>query len=436
MGYVGLPLATAFGRHLPTIGFDIDSHRVKELQSGYDRNGETPPDELQTSSLSFTDDPTALKRADFIIAAVGTPLDKLKRPDLSSLLGATKLIGQSLTNHPLSSEASHHPPVIVYESSVYPGCTEEVCIPALERESGLKAGRDFKVGYSPERINPADSVHSLQNVIKVVSAQDSETLKLLAQVYGLVIKAGTYMAPNIRTAEATKLTENIQRDINIALMNELAMLFHRLGLNTQEVLKAAKTKWNFVPLEPGMVGGHCIPIVPYYMNHKAQEVGYYSELMLAARRVNEAMEAYIARETIKLLAQAGKTVRGARILMLGFTYKENVRDVRDTRVLELVKELESYGAEVWVHDPMVKHEQLKRLGLKPVADPFAGYRGRRREGYDAVILAVLHQQFRDKEKEAYLALLKDEGAPGVLVDLKGALPLTEREKLGILYWSL
>lgn len=421
LGYVGLQLATAFGRLLPTIGFDTDSQRIRELQAGYDRNGEVPQEALRAPCLSYTDAPEALKEADFIIVAVPTPVDKAKRPDLSYLVKASQLVGRNLSQGA----------TVVYESTVYPGCTEEVCIPILEQESGLKAGQEFKVGYSPERINPGDPEHTLETVVKVVAGQDPETTELLARVYGLVVKAGIYKAPDIRTAEAAKVIENVQRDLNIALMNELALLFHRLGLDTHEVLKAARTKWNFLPFEPGLVGGHCIPVDPYYLTHKAQEVGYHPELILAGRRINDSIGFYIARETIKLLIQAGKVVQGARVLVLGVTYKENVRDVRNTRVVELIEELENHGVEVDVYDPLVDAAELQRLRLKDVADPFVGQSRR----YDAVVLAVPHRAFREKPLEAYIELLRKDSGPGVLVDVKGVLREVVK-KTTVLYWHL
>jgi nucleotide sugar dehydrogenase len=424
LGYVGLPLAVAFAKHLPTVGFDIDGQRVAELERGYDRNGEVPLEALRAFRLRFTTDPESLRESDFIIVTVPTPVDRAKRPDLSHLTEASRLIGRHLQRGA----------TVVYESTVYPGCTEEVCIPILERESGLKAGVDFKVGYSPERINPGDPEHTLENVVKVVAGQDAETTELLARVYGLVVRAGIYRAPDIRTAEAAKVIENVQRDLNIALMNELAMLFHRMGLNTWEVLAAARTKWNFLPFEPGLVGGHCIPVDPYYLTHKAQEVGYYPEVILAGRRINDAMGRYVAEQTVKLLIRAGRPVRGARVLVLGVTFKENVRDARNSRVLDLVQELEGYGCAVDVHDPCVGEIDRERLSLNFVDDPFE----RRPEGYDAVVLAVPHRAFRAREWAAYLALFGDT-RPGVFVDVKGVFREAAKSRGNpheVIYWSL
>lgn len=447
LGYVGLSLASAFGRVSPTIGFDVDHDRIRELQAGHDRTGEMEPEALKVPHLMLTDDPGALRQADFLIVTVPTPVDRAKRPDLSHLIAASHFAGQALKakdRRPITDDGSTETstssveslaevgsPIVVYESTVYPGCTEEVCIPVLEKESGLRAGRDFTVGYSPERINPGDPDHTLETIVKVIAAQDDKTAETMAKVYGLAVKAGVYKAPDIRTAEAAKVIENIQRDLNIALMNELAMLFDRLGLEMHEVLRAARTKWNFLPFEPGFVGGHCIPVDPYYLTHKAQEIGYHPEVILAGRRINDFMGAYVAQQTIKLLIQAGKAVRGARVLVLGATFKENVRDIRNTRVIDLVTELGSYGSQVFVHDPLVKAELLESLGLRTVEDPF------KTDGrYDAVILAVPHDSYREQGLEAYLALLKGVGEVGVLVDVKRVLPWNPGASQEVLYWTL
>ncbi|MBZ0159119.1 nucleotide sugar dehydrogenase [Candidatus Methylomirabilis sp.] len=420
LGYVGLPLATALAQHLPTIGFDVNPTRIQALRQGADWNGELHADTLSAPHLHLTDDPSRLREATFLIIAVPTPIDRAKRPDLGPLIEASRLVGAHLRPGA----------IVVYESTVYPGCTEEVCLPVLEQASGLQAGRDFTVGYSPERINPGDTVHTLDRVVKIVASQDAATTAMMAQVYGLVVKAGIYQAPDIKTAEAAKVIENIQRDLNIALMNELALLFHRLGLRTHEVLKAAGTKWNFLPFEPGLVGGHCIPVDPYYLTHKAEEVGYHPDVILAGRRINDAIGRYVARETVRLLIQAGKVIKGARVLVLGLAFKANVRDARNTRVLELIDELTQHGLDVAVTDPVVGSAEVQRLGLRDVPDPFhAGHR------YDAIVLAVPHRVFQDQPVAAYLKLLHDRDGSGVLVDVKGVL----REALGevkLSYWSL
>jgi UDP-N-acetyl-D-galactosamine dehydrogenase len=423
LGYVGLPLAVGFAKHLPTIGFDVNEVRVKELQRGYDRNGETPESELLNPNLLLTTDPTRIRDADVVIITVPTPVDKAKRPDLRYLMEASRTVGQHLKRGA----------IVVYESTVYPGCTEEDCAPVLEQVSGMKAGADFKLGYSPERINPGDAEHTLETIVKVVAGQDAETTEILANLYGLVVKAGVHKAPNIRTAEAAKVIENTQRDLNIALMNELAMLFHQLGLNTRDVLAAARTKWNFLPFEPGLVGGHCIPVDPYYLTHKAQEIGFHPEVILAGRRINDSMGIYVAKETVKLLIHAGRPVRDAQVLVLGLAFKENVPDIRDTRVKELVEELRSFGCQVELCDPLVIESDRKRVPFPFVDDPFTTCKDR----YDAVVLAVPHRVFRERRYEDYLSLMRSD-AQGVFVDVKGVYLSDARADASgrVLYWNL
>ena len=407
LGYVGLPLAVAFARELPTIGLDVDTERVRQLQSGLDGNGEVQAEHLMLPNLTLTNDPALLEEAEFLIVAVPTPVDHTKRPDLQYLVGASRLIGERLKPGA----------IVVYESTVYPGCTEEACIPVLEEASGLKAGVDFGVGYSPERINPGDGTHGLGDVVKIVSAQDAETLARVAKVYELVAKAGVYRAPNIKTAEGAKVIENIQRDQNIAFVNELAMLCHGLGLDTHEVLAAAQTKWNFLPFHPGLVGGHCIPVDPYYLAHKAMEVGYQPEMILAGRHVNDQMGFYVAREAVKLMIEAGKAVQQSSALVLGVAFKENVRDVRNSKVVDLVREMESFGVRVVVYDPLVDDEKIRQLGLTPIDDPFAARDNE--ASYDAVVLAVPHKLLLEHSADDYLGLI---AKGGVLVDLRGVLP--------------
>lgn len=424
LGYVGLPLAVGFAKHLRTIGYDVNPERVAELQQGYDRNGETPEHELRQPHLVFTSDPSMLREADVIIITVPTPVDKAKRPDLRPLLSASRTVGQHMKRGA----------IVVYESTVYPGCTEEDCVPVLEEASGMKCGVDFKVGYSPERINPGDPEHTLETIVKVVAGQDEATTELLASLYGLVVKAGIHKAPDIRTAEAAKVIENTQRDLNIALMNELALLFHRLGLNTRDVLAAARTKWNFLPFEPGLVGGHCIPVDPYYLTHKAQEIGFHPEVILAGRRVNDQMGMYVAAETVKLLIHAGRSVQGAKVLVLGVAFKENVPDVRDTRVKELIEELQSFGCDVEAHDPLVLVSDRARFKARFVENPFET-----RDGiYEAVVLAVPHRVFRERPLEDYLRLLRPSGQ-GVFMDVKGVYLEAFRSiqpPPPVLYWNL
>ncbi len=436
LGYVGLPLAAAFGRVIPTIGFDVNGERIEELKQGRDSNGELGAEALRTPNLRFTADPAALGEADFTVVAVPTPVDRAKRPDLSYLVAASHLVGGALKSRRATDHAA--PPIVVYESTVYPGCTEDVCVPVLEEVSGLKAGTGFKVGYSPERVNPGDEEHTIETVVKVVAAQDPEALEVLARVYGLVVRAGVYRAPDIRTAEASKVIENIQRDLNIALMNELAMLYHRMGIDTQEVLKAARSKWNFMPFEPGLVGGHCIPVDPYYLTYKAEELGYHPEMILAGRRINDTMGLYVAREAVRLMVRAGKAVQGSDVLVLGTAFKENVRDMRNSRVLDMIREVESYGAKIKVHDPLVDAATLAQLGLEVVESPFTS-----KERYDAVVLAVPHDPFRERGLDDYLSLFKKpesrqgEGAgPGVFVDPRGVFARGAKKQDGILYWSL
>jgi UDP-N-acetyl-D-glucosamine/UDP-N-acetyl-D-galactosamine dehydrogenase len=420
LGYVGLPLAAAFSRVLPTMGFDISTNRIAELQDGVDCNGEMTKADLAAAPIELTSHLAQLKRAALIIVAVPTPVDRAKRPDLTPLVEASRLIGKNLTRGT----------IVVYESTVYPGCTEEICVPVLERESKLQCGSDFKIGYSPERINPGDTEHTFENVKKIVSAQDPETAEVLAQTYGLVVKAGIHKAPSIRVAEAAKVIENIQRDLNIALMNELAVLFHRMGLDTAEVFNAARSKWNFLPFEPGLVGGHCIPVDPYYLTHKAQEHDYHPEVILAGRRINDSMGRYVAQETIRMLIQSGKVVRGAKTLVLGAAFKENVPDVRNTRVTDLMRELEEHGIEVAVSDPLVRPKDLALFKVRIVADPFGA-----NDKFDAVVLAVPHKIFRAIPAEAYLELLANHDRPAVFVDLKGAMSALRANK-DLLYWSL
>ena len=420
LGYVGLPLAAAFGKVITTIAFDINENRVRELRNGTDRNGDMTKADLREPFLEFTSDPTLLQQATVIIIAVPTPVDKAKRPDLSHLIDASKRVAQNLTRGG----------IVVYESTVYPGCTEEVCVPVLEAESGLKAGLDFKVGYSPERINPGDHEHSLNNVMKIVAGQDDETTEKLAAVYGLVVEAGVYKAPTIRTAEAAKVIENVQRDLNIALMNELAVLFHRMGLDTTEVLKAARSKWNFLRYDPGLVGGHCISVDPYYLTFKAQELDYHPDVILAGRRINDYMGHYVAQETIKLLIHAGRVVRGASALILGATFKENVSDLRNTRVADVVQELENHGIEVAVYDPLVGQNEIQKLNMRPLKNPFEA-----KEKFDAVVLAVPHRMFLDMPPQAYIRLLRNGDKPAVFVDIKGAYRDAGNQS-GVMYWSL
>lgn len=419
LGYVGLPLCVGFGKVFKgVIGFDISESRIDELRSGFDRTLEVESEEIKKASVEFTSKPEMLKEANIIIVAVPTPVNSHNIPDLRPLESASEIVGKNM------SEGV----TVVYESTVYPGVTEEICRPILERHSGMKAGVDFKLGYSPERINPGDKIHNLENIVKVVAGQDSETIELLAGIYGKVVKAGIYKAQNIRTAEAAKVIENIQRDINIALINELSIIFHKLGLDTHDVLEAAKTKWNFLPFEPGLVGGHCIGVDPYYLTFKAQEVGYHPEVILAGRRINDYMGKYIAEQTIKELIKSQVTVKGSRILIMGFTFKENVRDVRNTRVIDIYNELKEYGVSPFVYDPEADKDEVNSeygIGLIKSLDEFSPY--------DGIVVAVKHNEFNKLSPE-YLRSICNENP--VFIDVKGLFNGDALKMSGFRYWRL
>jgi UDP-N-acetyl-D-galactosamine dehydrogenase len=407
LGYVGLPLAVEFGKHFPTVGFDINKARIAELQSGKDSSLEVEPAELaQATHLSVTTDPAALESCNVYIITVPTPIDQYKRPDLRPLIGASHTVGATL----------HKGDVVIYESTVYPGCTEEDCVPVLERESGLKFNRDFFAGYSPERINPGDKEHRVTSIKKVTSGSTPEAADFVDTLYRRIIKAGTHKASSIRVAEAAKVIENTQRDVNIALINELALLFHRLGIDTLEVLEAAGSKWNFLPFRPGLVGGHCIGVDPYYLTHKAQEIGYHPDIILAGRRINDNMGAHVAERVVKLMTRRRIQVVDAKILVLGLTFKENCPDIRNTRAIDIVRELQGFHAQVDVYDPWANPEEAHHeYGIAPIAALQPG-------AYDAVILAVAHRQFLDMGTAQIRAL----GKPGaVLFDVKALLPRDE-----------
>lgn len=427
LGYVGLPLAVALSRTHAVIGFDVQLARIQELGKGYDRNAEVEPDALAAAKIRFTCEEAPIADADVLIVAVPTSVDHAKRPDLEPLRRATCIAGKAMATH-RPHGARRRPPVVIYESTVYPGCTGEVCVPLLEASSGLRNGEGFRVAYSPERINPGDREHTLESVVKVVAADDPETLERVASLYGTIVKAGIHRAPDIRTAEAAKVIENTQRDVNIALMNELAVLCHRLGIDTQEVLKAARTKWNFLPFGPGLVGGHCIPEDPYYLTHKAQAVGHHPELILAGRRQNDDMGRYIARETLRLLAEQKRHVPGARVLILGASFKEDVKDTRNTRVVDLAQELQSHGALVDVFDPLAGAEAVARLGLRPISGQPPG------GTYDGIILAVPHRTFRELPL-ATLATWVRLADPAPFIDVKG-IHHGKGTPAELRYWSL
>ena len=407
LGYVGLPLALEFGKKFDTVGFDINAERVAGLRDGVDTTCETSPEELAGSArLQLSTDPEALRSCNVFIVTVPTPIDAAKRPDLRPLASASETIGRLLKRGD----------TVVYESTVYPGCTEEVCVPILERSSGLRFNVDFFAGYSPERVNPGDREHRLSSILKVTSGSTPATAQFVDELYASIIDAGTHKASSIKVAEAAKVIENTQRDLNIALVNELALIFNRMDIDTLEVLQAAGTKWNFLPFRPGLVGGHCIGVDPYYLTHKAQELGYHPEVILAGRRINDGMGGFVAMQVMRLMAQRRINIVGARILVLGLAFKENCPDLRNTRVTDIVNELQQYHAVVDVHDPWVDaKEALHEYGISTVAAPQPG-------SYDAIIIAVGHRQFAEMGAVGLRAL----GKPGaVLYDVKYVLPLAD-----------
>lgn len=409
LGYVGLPLAVEFADHFRTIGLDINTQRIRELREGIDKSLEVDSTRLTGAKyLELTSNPNDLRNCNVYIITVPTPIDKNKRPDLSPLVKASTMIGKILSKQD----------IVIYESTVYPGATEEVCIPILEAESGLTFNRDFFAGYSPERINPGDKEHGVTTIKKVTSGSTPEAADLVDRLYSTVIKAGTHRASSIKVAEAAKVIENTQRDVNIALINELAMLFHNLGLNTLEVLEAAGSKWNFLPFRPGLVGGHCIGVDPYYLTHKAQEVGHHPEIILAGRRINDQMGAYVVERVVKLMTQKRIHVAGANVLVMGLTFKENCPDIRNTRVVDIIEELRGYNAMVDVYDPWVDPADIEAGSNVHLIDaPENGH-------YDAIILAVAHREFREMGAQKIRALGKPEF---VLFDVKYVLPLNQAD---------
>ena len=416
LGYVGLPIAMAFARRFPnTIGFDLNVARVAKLRAGIDETNEVEADSLAQTALNITSDPEALRNASFFVVAVPTPIDKEHRPDLTALRAASATVGAFL--RPGS--------VVVYESTVFPGVTEDICGPALEKASGLARGRDFKLGYSPERINPGDREHTFEKIIKVVSGEDSETLERVARVYETVVDAGVYRAASIRVAEAAKALENVQRDLNIALMNELALICDRIGIATRDVLRAAGTKWNFLRFEPGLVGGHCIGVDPYYLTALAESVGYHPQVILAGRRINEGMGSFVAQRLVKLLARTNVRIQDARVGILGLTFKPDVPDTRNTKVVDIIAELEEFGIEPIVHDPMLTGQEHAPAGVR--VQPWSEL-----GSLDALVLAVPHRELLAKPLQELLGVVRE---GGVFVDLKSAIdPKAVRRDLQ--YWSL
>ena len=420
LGYVGMPIAVAFARKIKVVGFDLNAEKIALYQSGVDPTNEVGDEVIRNTTVDFTADPAKLKEAKFHIVAVPTPVNDDHTPDLSPVEGASRILGQNLTKGS----------VVVFESTVYPGVTEDICVPIMERESGLKCGVDFKIGYSPERINPGDKVHRLETITKIVSGMDEETLDTVAKVYELVVDAGVYRAESIKVAEAAKVIENSQRDINIAFMNELSIIFHKMGIDTKSVLEAAGTKWNFLPFMPGLVGGHCIGVDPYYLTYKAEELGYHSQIILSGRRINDDMGKYVAESLVKDLIRANIPVKHAKVAILGFTFKENCPDTRNTKVIDIYKELGEYGIEPIVVDPAADAAEAKRLygiTFRTMDDI--------RE-VDALIIAVAHEQFLSLDREKISSLYNPAHKRKVLMDLKGILNRKEYLTEDYLYWRL
>ena len=418
LGYVGLPLAVEFGKKFPTVGFDLSTAKIDAYRRHVDPTREVSTEELRAATgLSVTSDPTELSRADFIIVAVPTPIDEAHQPDFGPLLGASESVGRNLKRGA----------TVVFESTVYPGATEEICIPVIEKHSGMQWRRDFFVGYSPERINPGDREHSLTRITKVVSGDSKETLERVAAVYGSIVTAGVHRASSIKVAEAAKVIENTQRDLNIALMNELSLIFHKIGIDTMEVLQAAGTKWNFLPFRPGLVGGHCIGVDPYYLTHKADKLGYHPQVILAGRRINDGMGKYIADQTVKLLIHGGCPVKGANVSVLGLTFKENCPDLRNSRVIDVIRELQSFGANVHVHDPIADPaEAMHEYGVKLTSwDDLPRSH--------ALVAAVAHRELTQRPIGDLAAKLE---ANGLYVDVKSQADLAALRAQGIRVWRL
>lgn len=420
LGYVGMPIAVAFARKIKVVGFDLNEKKIALYKNGIDPTNEVGNDVIKNTTVEFTADPAKLKEAKFHIVAVPTPVNDDHTPDLSPVEGASRLLGQNLTKGS----------VIVFESTVYPGVTEDICVPILEKESGLKCGVDFKIGYSPERINPGDKVHRLETITKIVSGMDEETLDIVAKVYELVVEAGVYRAESIKVAEAAKVIENSQRDINIAFMNELSIIFNKMGIDTKAVLDAAGTKWNFLKFFPGLVGGHCIGVDPYYLTYKAEELGYHSQIILAGRRINDDMGKYVAEALVKNLIKADIAVKSAKVAILGFTFKENCPDTRNTKVIDIYKELGEYGITPVVVDPAADADEAKRLyGIDfETMDAV--------KNMDAVLVAVAHEQFLDLNKETVSGFFNPKHEQKVFMDIKGLFDRKEYLTEDYIYWRL
>lgn len=420
LGYVGMPIAVAFARKIKVVGFDLNEKKIDLYKSGIDPTNEVGNDVIRNTAVEFTADPAKLREAKFHIVAVPTPVNDDHTPDLTPVEGASRILGQNLTKGS----------VVVFESTVYPGVTEDICVPILEQESGLKCGVDFKIGYSPERINPGDKVHRLETIVKIVSGMDQETLDTVAKVYELVVEAGVYRAQSIKVAEAAKVIENSQRDINIAFMNELSIIFNKMGIDTKSVLEAAGTKWNFLKFYPGLVGGHCIGVDPYYLTYKAEELGYHSQIILSGRRINDDMGKYVAESMVKNLIKADIPVKGAKVAILGFTFKENCPDTRNTKVIDIYKELGEYGITPIVVDPAADADEAERLygitfeTMDAVKD------------MDAVIVAVAHTQFLNLKKSDIGGFFHPVHKKKVFMDIKGLFDREEYLTEDYLYWRL
>lgn len=421
LGYVGMPIAVAFSKRVKVIGFDLNAKKIELYKNGIDPTNEVGNEAVKNCSVEFTADESKLKEARFIIVAVPTPVNDDHTPDLTPVEGASEIVGRNLTKGS----------VVVYESTVYPGVTEDICVPILEKESGLKCGTDFKIGYSPERINPGDKVHRLETITKIVSGMDDETLDTVAKTYELVVKAGVHRAESIKVAEAAKVIENSQRDINIAFMNELSIIFNKMGIDTKSVLEAAGTKWNFLKFYPGLVGGHCIGVDPYYLTYKAEEMGYHSQIILSGRRINDDMGKYVAENTVKNLIKADVPVKNAKVAILGFTFKENCPDTRNTKIIDIYNELREYGITPVIADPAADSDEAKRLyGIEFIDINDI-------KNCDAVILAVAHEQFKNLGQADFDKMFKSgRNEEKVLVDIKGLLSRKEYEKAGYKYWRL
>lgn len=420
LGYVGMPIAVAFSQKVDVIGFDLNAGKIEKYKNGVDPTNEVGDEAIKVCTVDFTADEKKLQEAKFFIVAVPTPVNSDHTPDLSPVEGASTILGRNLTKGS----------IVVFESTVYPGVTEDICVPILEKESGLKCGVDFKIGYSPERINPGDKVHRLESIVKIVSGMDEETLEEVANVYSLVVAAGVHRAESIKVAEAAKVIENSQRDINIAFMNELSIIFHKMGIDTKSVLEAAGTKWNFLKFQPGLVGGHCIGVDPYYLTYKAEQLGYHSQIILSGRRINDDMGKYVAESVVKNLIQCDIPVKGARVAILGFTFKENCPDTRNSKVIDIVKELNEYGITPRITDPAADAAEAEReygIHFTDMADM---------KDMDAVILAVAHEPYKALTMEQMDQFFQEKNQKKVLSDLKGILDRKAYEDAGYLYWRL